>query len=147
MRRSYIFFKAYMLYALPALHTAAREKKPARKNERREKKNSISCGKAKKRCQQQQFHAKEFVCIDNSATATVGVVSKFSWFATHTQRTSRAAKHTLCLCLYLYLHTLHYTISIHKHLAVRWQILLPGSNTTNKIQLKIKIFLNDFKNF
>lgn len=48
MRRSYIFFKAYMLYALPALHTAAREKKPTRKNERREKKTAFHVEKQKK---------------------------------------------------------------------------------------------------
>lgn len=62
--------------------------------EKERKKNTLNVEKAteKKRRQQQQFHAEEFVCIDYSATTTVGVVSKFSWFATHTQRTSRAAK-------------------------------------------------------
>lgn len=48
MRRSYIFFKAYMLHALPALHTAAREKKPTRKNERREKKQHFMWKSKKK---------------------------------------------------------------------------------------------------
>lgn len=62
MRRSYIFFKAYMLYALPALHTAAREKKPTRKNERREKKQHFMW-KSKKKTSSTTTIPRQRVCL------------------------------------------------------------------------------------
>lgn len=100
------------------IHWTMKKKRRSETEEREKerKKNTLNVEKAteKKRRQQQQFHAEEFVCIDYSATTTVGVVSKFSWFATHTQRTSRAAKqskqakahHTISMSTSI--HTLHY---------------------------------------